>query len=217
MKSVEAIANLFQTTFITEERPSSSDRDEHTRFLLAMSVCARTKKFLELGVEVADLDRGKQLMVKLGAEPIVSGDNPIATAEQFNLLAEAVALLSCCPGGVEAFGLRFETTIPSLLKPKTFELTSKRSKRYRAAQQAALRAGQELIQSWATEYPLQGYAQLGSRLNDALREEYRDIGIENKVEIAHEVRNVLFAPLLPEYERLFGQETVRSCLSQLYE
>ena len=214
--AIAAIANLFQTTMITEERSASSVKEDQARYLVVLSVCTRTKKFIEYGVEKTDLEHGKQLLAGLGADPIVVGDSP-TRAEQFNLLCESIALLSCCPGGVEAFGLRFETSVPALLMPKTFELTYKRSKRYRQAQQDAVQAGQELIQSWGDDFPMQGYAKIGTCLHNFLRENHRDIGVEDRVEITGEVQNVLFVPLLPEYERIYGQEAVRTCLGRLYE
>lgn len=213
--AIAAIANLFQTTRITEERSASSVKEDQTRYLIVLSVCARTKKFIECGVEKTDLARGKQLLAGLGADPIVVGDSP-TRAEQFNVLCESIALLSCCPGGVETFGLRFETHVSALLKPKTIELTYKRSKKYRQAQQAALCAGQELIQTWGEDYPMQGYAKIGTCVRTILYDQYHEVSAEDRAQITGEVQKVLFIPLLPIYERLYGP-VVRSDLCHLYE
>ena len=194
-----------------------SQREQKTRELLALSVCMRTQHYREYGVAASDLLRAATLLEELGAMPLVEGKNPVGTARQFNLLAEAVALLSCNPGGVDIFGLRFETDVPTVLKPKTIMLTQKRSKKYSAAQQAALQAGKELIRSWGDEKPLIGYAQLGTTIHTLLYDHYHDLDVENRVQIHGEVQDALFVPLLPTYERLYGRELVQTSIRHLYE
>lgn len=67
------------------------------------------------GPRVEDVERARRFAHVLGEKGDIlqyRGKKPGQSAEVFNGLADALAIMAFCPGGVKVFGLHFQADLP---------------------------------------------------------------------------------------------------------
>ena len=90
--------------------------------MMVPAVFLRVAAMKEQGGPTAeDLRKAQETADILGEHGDVlihGGGKPGQTADLFNRVAQAIAVLAFVPGGVELFGTRFEARLPDDRKPK---------------------------------------------------------------------------------------------------
>jgi hypothetical protein len=225
--NADAAQVFFGSLLITLEEQMTSTLLKQLQPLLTEAVRLRAATMSEAGGPgTQELQQVDALSQAIGDAPLFMSKKDHKAAHQFNALAEVLAILSFCPGGVHAFGLHFEqakdagevVTAPHRQISRTVQSSriSAKERRIELARCAAKDEAQRIITSWGEERPLQGYNQLCREIGQMLSEYYSDLSVEVRVlELQSSVCHAAFEALLPDYERIYGQEAVRSSWAAL--